>query len=409
MALERPDVRFTSDIAVEERRASSPPAVRVLALVPSIYDRNPSQRYRIEQWEPHLARMGAHVTYQPFDDEELNRVLYQRGWMARKACLILRGLARRAGGLRHVREFDVVYILREAALLGPPVFERMIRLAGVPFIFDFDDAVFERYVSPSNGYLSYLKCPGKTRTVCRLAAHVMAGNEYLAGYARAVNPCVTVVPTTVDTEKYTVAPRPRNDVPVIGWTGSHSTVLHLLTLGGALRRLAERERFRLRVIGAPNTRLEGLEGIAADVLPWRSETEVEDLRPIDIGVMPLPDDRWSRGKCGMKALQYMGLGVPTVCSPIGVNSTIVRDGENGLLATTEDEWVEKLAVLLRFPELRERLGRAGRATVEAGYSAAAQAPRVFGVIDSVVRPAPSRKEGAIAPARRSVSHGRNRP
>jgi glycosyltransferase involved in cell wall biosynthesis len=367
----------------------------VLAIVPSIYDRNPSQRYRIEQWEPHLARMGVHITYQPFDDEELNRVLYQPGRMTRKARLVLKALAHRAGGLRHLRAFDVVYILREAALLGPPVFEWVIGLAGVPFVFDFDDAVFERYFSPSNGYLSYLKFPGKTRRLCRLAAQVMAGNEYLASYARAVNPRVTVVPSTVDTEKYTIVPRPPNDVPVIGWTGSHSTVVHLLSLERPLRRLAERQQFRLRVIGASNVRLDALDGLAMDVLPWRSETEVADLRPIDVGVMPLPDDRWSRGKCGMKALQYMGLGLPTVCSPIGVNTTIVRDGENGLLAATEDEWVEKLALLLRSPELRARLGRAGRATVEARYSAAAQAPRVFRVIDAIARPTRSRVTSSI--------------
>lgn len=358
--------------------------MRLLAVVPSVYDRNPSQRYRIEQWEPHLRRMGVEIAYRPFEDEELNRVLYQPGRMPHKAGLILKALARRAGHVSEARGFDAVYILREAALLGPPVFERMISLAGVPFVFDFDDAVFERYVSPSNGYLSYLKFPGKTRTVCRLAAHVMAGNDYLADYARAVNERVTVVPTTVDTEAYTVSERAPNDVPVVGWTGSYSTVQHLLTLAGALRRLAARERFRLRVIGSPNMSLDELRGVETEVLPWRSETEVEDLRPLDVGIMPLPEDRWSRGKCGMKALQYMGLGVPTVCSPVGVNSAIIRDGVNGLLASTEDEWVEKLALLLRSAELRRRLGRAGRATVEATYSAAVQAPRVFRIFESVV-------------------------
>ncbi|HZB46585.1 MAG TPA: glycosyltransferase family 4 protein [Pyrinomonadaceae bacterium] len=360
--------------------------MRLLAVVPSVYDRNPSQRYRIEQWEPHLRRMGVEITYRPFEDEELNRVLYQPGRMPRKAGLILKALARRFGDVRGARAFDAVYILREAALLGPPVFERMISLAGVPFVFDFDDAVFERYVSPSNGYLSYLKFPGKTRTVCRLAAHVMAGNEYLADYARAVNERVTVIPTTVDTEEYTVEERAPNEVPVVGWTGSYSTVQHLLRLAGALRRLAERERFRLRVIGAPNMSLAELKGVETEVLPWRSETEVADLRPVDVGVMPLPDDPWSRGKCGMKALQYMGLAIPTVCSPVGVNSAIIRDGVNGLLASTEDEWVEKLALLLRSPSERARLGHAGRATVEATYSAAVQAPRVHEIIESVVNP-----------------------
>src|SRR5919107_4775772 len=361
--------------------------MRVLAVVPSVYDRNPSQRYRIEQWEPHLRRVGVEIVYRPFEDEELNRVLYQPGRMPHKAGLILKALARRAGHVAEARGFDAVYILREAALLGPPVFERLISLAGVPFVFDFDDAVFVPYVSPSNGYLSYLKFPGKTRAICRMAAHVMAGNEYLADYAREVNDNVTVIPTTVDTEKYAVEPRAPNDVPVIGWSGSHSTATHLSTLKNALRKLAERERFRLRVVGVPDFEMEGVD---VEAVRWRSATEVEDLRPFDVGVMPLPDDKWSRGKCGMKALQYMGLAIPAVCSPVGVNSEIIRDGENGLLASTDEEWVEKLSRLLRSAEERARLGRAGRLTVEARYSAAVQAPRVYEVLASVVRGA---KEG----------------
>jgi glycosyltransferase involved in cell wall biosynthesis len=374
--------------------------MRLLAVVPSIYDRNPSQRYRIEQWEPLLRSMGVEITYRPFEDAELNAILYQRGRLAGKLRLVGGALVRRFREVRGARGFDAVYVLREAALLGPPFFEWMLGRSGTPYVFDFDDAVFERYVSPANGYLSYLKFPGKTRTICRLAAHVMAGNDYLADYARKVNRNVTVVPTTVDTAKYTVEERPPNDVPVIGWTGSYSTVQHLLTLAGALRRLAERERFRLRVVGAPNMSLDALAGLEVETLPWRSETEVEDLRPFDVGVMPLPEDRWSRGKCGMKALQYMGLAIPTVCSPVGVNSEIIRDGENGLLARDEAEWVEKLGLLLRSPELRARLGRAGRATVEERYSARAQAPRVFRVFESVVagrpRAAAGRREAGAA-------------
>lgn len=368
--------------------------MRLLAIVPSVYDKNPSQRYRIEQWEPLLRAGGVSVEYRPFESRELNALLYQPGRTAAKARLVAGALVRRLNDVRDARGFDAVYVLREAALLGPPFFERMIARAGVPLVFDFDDAVFERYVSPSNGYLSYLKFPGKTRTICRLAAHVMAGNEYLAEYVRRVNPNVTVIPTTVDTSKYTVAARAANDVPVIGWTGSYSTVQHLLTLAGALRRLAETERFRLRVIGSPNMNLEGLAGLDVEALTWDSKTEVEDLRAIDVGVMPLPEDRWSRGKCGMKALQYMGLAIPTVCSPVGVNSEIIRDGENGLLATTADEWIEKLGLLLRSPELRERLGRAGRETVEARYSAAVQAPRVLQILESVAGAQASRARGA---------------
>src|ERR1043165_6938655 len=241
--------------------------MRTLAIVPSVYDTNPSQRFRIEQWEPLLRERGVEITFKPFESEGLHAVLYKPGHVGEKLRLVGEALRRRAADVRSARGYDAVYPLREAALPGPPLCERWLARTGVPFVFDFDDAVFVPYVSPSNGYLSYLKFPGKTRAICRMAAHVMAGNEYLADYARAVNERVTVIPTTVDTSKYTVAPREENDVPVIGWSGSYSTAQHLATLNAALRRLAERERFRLRVMGAPDFRVEGVD---VEALPWRA-------------------------------------------------------------------------------------------------------------------------------------------
>jgi glycosyltransferase involved in cell wall biosynthesis len=375
--------------------------IRILALVPSIHDTNPSQRFRIEQWEPLLRERGVDITFKPFESQELNAVLYKAGRMGQKLRLVMKAFAARMSELRSVGEYDAVYILREAALLGPPLFERWVRRSGIPFIFDFDDAVFVPYVSPSNGYLSYLKFPGKTRTICRMAAHVIAGNQYLADYASEVNDRVTIVPTTIDTEKYTVdSSKTEGNPPVIGWSGSFSTAQHLAILRGALRRLAEKEKFRLRVIGAPDYRIEGVD---VEALPWRAATEVEDLRRIDIGIMPLPDDQWSRGKCGLKALQYMALATPTVCSPVGVNGEIIQDDVNGFLAASEDDWVEKLARLLHDPGLRSRIGLAGRATVETRYSAASQAPRVFEIIHSVARGAritqPSSAQAASASVR----------
>ena len=355
--------------------------MRILALSPSLYDTSPGQRFRMEQWSPLLAEWGIEVDFHSFECAALNSVLYQSGNLRQKMRLVARAFARRRDLLRSVCDYDAVYVFREAALLGPPVFERQIHRRGVPLVFDFDDAVFVPYRSPSNGYLSYLKFPAKTRTICQLASHVMAGNSYLADYARRVNDCVTVVPTTIDTDKYTVESRHPSAFPVIGWSGSYSTVQHLDTLRGALTRLAKEERFRLRVIGTPNY---ALAGVAVDSLAWQSHREVEDLRAIDIGIMPLPDDPWSRGKCGLKALQYMALGIPTVCSPVGVNTEIITDGENGLIAATEDEWVAKLKQLLRSAEMRRRLGLAGRATVESRYSAATQAPRVRDIFESVV-------------------------
>ncbi len=357
--------------------------MKLLALVPCIPDTSPGQRFRIEQWAPYLSREGIEIKFEPFETPHLNALLYAPGHLARKARLVVEALLNRVRRLKSVRQFDAVYIFREAALLGPALLERWIHRTGVPIVFDFDDAIFVPYLSPSNGLLSLLKCAGKARTSCRIAAHVMAGNRFLAEYASRYNPRVTVVPTTIDTEKYTVRSKPAATGPLtIGWTGSHSTVQHLDLLRKALCRLAERERFRLRVIGTGAYRLEGVE---VESIRWTSETEVEDLRPIDIGIMPLPDNRWSQGKCGCKALQYMGLGIPVVCSPTGVNSQIILDGKNGMLAKSDEEWTEKLGMLLNSVELRSCLGAAGRSTVEKEYSTQSQIPKILRILNSVNR------------------------
>ena len=194
--------------------------MRILAIVPSLYDTSPGQRYRIEQWEPLLAEGGVEIEYAPFETEELRKVLYSPGNFATKLSAVLKGLKKRSREVRDISGYDLVYVFREAAVLGPAWFEKRIARSGKPMIFDFDDAVFVPYRSPSNGYLSYLKFPGKTATICRRSAHVMAGNKYLADYASKYNDRVTIIPTTIDTEKYTVQEKPEAEVPTLcGWAG----------------------------------------------------------------------------------------------------------------------------------------------------------------------------------------------
>jgi glycosyltransferase involved in cell wall biosynthesis len=356
--------------------------MRILAIVPSLYNTSPGQRYRIEQWEPILKTSGVEIEYAPFETEELRSVLYKPGNFRAKLSAVAEGVGRRARHIKEVGKYDAIYVFREAALLGPAWFESKLARTGVPLVFDFDDAVFVPYRSPSNGYLSYLKFPSKTATICRKSSHVMAGNEFLADYALRFNNNVTIVPTTIDTEKYTIKEKPDAGVLTIGWSGSHSTAQHLDTVCETLRELAKRERFKLRVIGVPKYKIEGIE---VEAMSWRAETEVEDLRMIDIGIMPLPNDEWSKGKCGLKALQYMALSIPTVCSPVGVNTRIINDGVNGFIADGPDEWIDKLTRLLRSSQLRREIGSKGRDTVVQEYSAIAQAPRVLKVFESVLR------------------------
>ncbi len=348
--------------------------MRVLAVVPSLYDTSPGQRFRIEQWEPILSENGIEITYAPFETEELKNVLHGRGRVLAKVNAVTRNMRRRSRELSDLGEFDLVYLFREAALLGPPWFERKIGRSKVPVIFDFDDAIFHSYKSPSNGYLSYLKFPGKAAEICRLSTHIMAGNEYLADYSRQYNQNVTIVPTTIDADKYKVADKGAGPATLtIGWSGSFSTIQHLDTIRDVLQELAQTESFRLRVIGSPDYEIEGVD---VDSVQWRSETEIADLEKMDIGLMPLPDDNWSKGKCGLKALQYMALEIPTICSPVGVNSTIIQEGKNGFLAGDKAEWIEKLKLLIHDTDLRRQIGRAGRLTVEQEYSAKVIAPRV---------------------------------
>jgi glycosyltransferase involved in cell wall biosynthesis len=367
--------------------------MRILALVPYPHDTAPGQRYRIEQWAPLLEQFGPRITFASFRGEELHSLLSRSGNTVRKILLTARESARRLNVLKLIKDYDLIYIYKEVALLGPAFIENIISLKGVPIVFDLDDAIFlhSTYSSPVNRFFRLLKFPGKTGTICRLATHVIAGNQYLADYSSRFNQHVSLVPTTIDTVKYAFQSKPAADPPVIGWSGSYSTVQHLNTLRRALMRLAEKESFRLRVIGTTSYEIDG---VPVEAIPWRSETEIQDLRAIDIGIMPLPDDEWARGKCGLKALQYMALGIPTVCSPVGVNPTIIKDDENGLLATTEDQWIEKLTRLLHSPSLRERLGKAGRQTVEAEYSMSIHAPRVYQIFQSAVRLAATRAQTA---------------
>jgi glycosyltransferase involved in cell wall biosynthesis len=355
--------------------------MRVLALVPGIYDTSPGQRYRIEQWQGGLKLLGVEITFAAFEDKNLNTVLYARKQWLKKSVGIGNAFLRRLSTIGESKSYDMVYVFREASLLGPSIFERLIHFRHVPLVFDFDDAVFLPYRSPANGWLSLLKAPGKTGTICRLASQVMVGNNYLAQYARQFNRNVTVIPTTIDTETYRVQPVRNATSPVIGWTGSYSTVQHLDLLRSTFSELARRERFRVRVIGPSAYKLEGVD---VEVVQWRSHTEAQDLAAVDIGIMPLPDNPWSRGKCGCKALQYMGLGIPAVCSPVGMNTDLIRDGENGFLADNSEEWIAKLTRLLRSTELRRKLGLAGRKTVEERFSAASQVPRVREIFRSAI-------------------------
>jgi len=344
--------------------------LRLLALVQKRLDLAPGQRYRLEQWAPRLERLhDIRLDFAVFESNELSETLYKPGHRARKAQLIVSDFWRRREILSRARDYDAVVVYREAALLGPAIYERLLAAMRIPIVVDFDDAIWLAQPSGPNGVFARLRFPGKTASICRLADAVTVGNEYLARYARELCGDVSIVPTTVDLSTYHVAPPIPDEGPfVIVWTGSHSTLAHLEHARGAIERLGRSRAVRLRVIcDRPPAR--PFANVDNEFVKWQSSTEAADVAAAHVGIMPVPDEPFTRGKCALKGLLYMASGRPAVLSPVGVNADIVRPWENGVLATSEDEWHDALERLAASPELRRTLGAAGRRTVEEGYSA----------------------------------------
>jgi glycosyltransferase involved in cell wall biosynthesis len=357
-------------------------SIELIAFVPYPPDTTPSQRFRIEQWKATLEEMGIRVSFAPFADTRLMSLLYQSGRIAPKVGGMLAGFVRQARAVARAGRADVILIHRTACLAGPALLERMLSRWDRPVLFDFDDAIYLRDTSGANGVFDRLKFPGKTAALCRLSSLVVAGSEYLAGYARRHNPCVVVVPTSIDTNAYVPVDREGPSARVtIGWTGSATSLTYLEAFAPVLRELLRRRDVDIRV---QSNRPPVLPGVRVVWQRWAPDTEVQEIRRYDIGIKPMPDTPWSRGKCPMKELQYMALGVPAVCSGVGASVEVIRNGENGFLADSEEQWLERLTRLIDDPALRRRIGLAGRGTVEEQYSTKVCASRFAEAVWSVL-------------------------
>jgi len=348
--------------------------------------RAPGQRFRFEQYLAWLRRQGVECEHSWVLDAEDDRYFYGHGAPHRKAWVGLKALGRRAGLAlsRKLAWFDVALVQREALFAGPPFVEMAVQRAGAGLVFDYDDSIWLTNVSGANRSFGWLKSTGKTDALIRRADLVFAGNEYLAEHARPLAARVEIVPTTIDTDEYRPPPRREGGPICIGWSGSVTTLAHFQGIVPVLQRVKARlsDAVTFKVLGDARYREPTLD---VQGQPWRLETEIDDLARIDVGLMPLPDDAWARGKCGLKGLQYMGLGIPTLMSPVGVNADIIRDGESGFLPRTDDEWVERLCELVQDGALRRRIGDAGRQVVVDRYSVEAWRGRYLELLRSAVR------------------------
>ncbi len=369
---------------------------RLLFLLPYPLHTVPGQRLKFEQYFGIFEQAGYEIHVRCFFDEPFYQILYQPGRYLRKVLWTVRSYLRRFRDLRHAAAYDVVYVHLWVAPLGPSLYEWLLTRVRRPIIYDIDDLIFLRHASSANRFVKFLRGRGSVHYLMAHSDHIIVCTDYLKAYALRFNPHVTNISSTINTDVYVPRTRwPDSRSVCIGWSGSHTTVAYVALLQDVFEELSQRYDVYFKVIGHPQPPLHGLKLVAQD---WRLETEVEDLQEIDIGVYPLPNDEWVLGKSGLKALQYMGLGIPTVATAIGATREIIRDGENGFLATSREEWVEKLARLIEDPALRDRIGANGRRTVEERYSVKGNATRYLEILSIVCRNAPPRPEESMRQA-----------
>lgn len=346
--------------------------IRVLFICPYPISESPSQRFRFEQYFELLQGRGFSIEAHPFLSLSTWRLIYQPGNSIPKVMGVLTGFIKRVLTLFIVPRFDFIFIHREATPLGPPWFEWIAsKIFRKKVIYDFDDAIWLAPTSKENSFVTKLRWPSKIESICKWSYSISCGNNYLASFAKQFNQRVIVNPTTIDVRNVhnpnLFPSMVKSDRIVIGWTGTHSTLSYLDLVVPVIQSLEKKlhNQFEFHVIADknPNFELSSLRFIK-----WSKESEIQDLLKFDIGLMPLTDDLWAKGKCGFKALQYMAIGIPVIASPVGVNKNIIDEGVNGFLCKSLSQWEEKIVQLIKDQELRKRMGDAGRFKIVNNYS-----------------------------------------
>lgn len=344
-------------------------------------EEGPSARFRVYQYLPLLRKSGIGGDVFPFLESREYDYIFLQGKKKITPIYYLRGLARRRKHLSQIDSYDLIFVHLNICPLGM-YFEHLVMKKNKLTVFDFDDADFLKHESAINHWSTLLKNPAKTVKLIQQSHLVISGNSYLADFAQKHNDNVHILPTSLDTEKYLPKENRINyESVVIGWMGSAASSPYLSILDGVFRELLQKyKNIKIIVIGSKNYEAPDSRML---LKPWSLESELSDLQKIDIGLMPLTDDEYAKGKCGFKALQYMSVGTPAVVSPVGVNVEIIKDGINGFSARDTQEWVGKIGALIENAELRKKMGQAARKTVENSYSIRVNAAKLISLLEKL--------------------------
>jgi glycosyltransferase involved in cell wall biosynthesis len=355
---------------------------KILFLSPYPFDKAPSQRLKYEQYYSFIEKAGFEITTSSFVDEKFWKMIYNEGNLFQKGIYTLKGYFRRIKDLLNIRKYDVVYVHLWITPLGTPFFEWLFSIFAKKIIYDIDDLIFLGHTSDANKKSKFLKGKAKAIYLMKKANHVITCTPMLDEFVRKYNSNTTDISSTINTDTY--VPKKEYDFKtkiVLGWSGSHSTSKFLHLLDTVFVDLKKEIDFKLLVIGDEDFKLQGIDLTAIE---WKASSEVEELSKIDIGLYPLPDEPWVYGKSGLKALQYMALGIPTIASAIGANFRVISNNENGLLVKTDEDWKKAIISLVQDKALREKLGKEGRKNVENNFSLYANKDKYLEILTKTI-------------------------
>lgn len=357
--------------------------MRVLFISPYPTE-GPSFRYRVEQYFEYISKSGVDYTARPFMSSNFFKIVYKPRKRIKKCAYFLLSSILRCRDFIASFKYDVIFIHLEAYPIGPPIFEFLWSKLGRPIIYDLDDAIYLVDKKSAFRLVKFLKCSKKVETIIRLSREIIVCNQHLKCFAANFknNNNVHIIPTSLNTDKF--VPNPCVDMSkglVIGWIGSYSTAPYLNELRKVFESLSDKYDLTLKVVGS--NMVFQIDGVRIINKEWSLLSDLEDFQSLDIGVYPLPDNEWVKGKTGFKTIQYMSVGIPCVVSNVGRNKEIIVDGINGFLADTDAEWIRKLSLLIENTQLRKKMGLAGRKTVEEKYSINVNAPLFLNIIKKV--------------------------
>lgn len=356
---------------------------KMLVVCPYPYGVAPSQRLKFEQYYKHFEDNGYVITIKPFIDMDFWKIVHKPGNFFGKTIKSIQGYLKRTSLLFSIRRYDLVYIHLWVTPFGPPMFEWLYSKLASKMVYDIDDLVYLKF-DKTPWLARQLKGYRKPIVLMKNADHVITCTPHLDKFVKQYNTHTTDISSTINTDLY----KPRTDYsfkevkPVIGWSGSHSTVWHMQTIFPALKKLKQEVDFKLLVMGTDSLQDDGLD---IECLPWKEEYEVAVISRFDIGIYPLPNREFVLGKSSLKALQYMAIGIPTAATAIGTIFRVIENGVDGVLVNTEEEWIAALKDLIADEDYRKRLGKNAASKVQEFFSVNANKSTYLNILNELTR------------------------